>query len=100
VVKHFDTADVRVGVGEVLVVAADAELVTHHLLKLGAHLAAALARLHVQNIERRSCLETGGMRDKKGAVAMYSLLHQVKQLPFDSRRGSLPRQGKNSFPVP
>jgi hypothetical protein len=34
-------------------------LVARHLLKLGTYLITALARLHVQNLARRSSLEAG-----------------------------------------
>jgi hypothetical protein len=55
----------RVVVAKVLAAAADAVLVAQHLLKLGAHLANALARLHVHNLKRRSSLEVGSTREKK-----------------------------------
>jgi hypothetical protein len=38
VVKHADAVEVRIVVAAVLAAAADAVLVAHHLLKLGAHL--------------------------------------------------------------
>jgi hypothetical protein len=41
VVKHVDTAEVRIVVAAVLAVAADAVLVAHHLPKLGAYLVTA-----------------------------------------------------------
>jgi hypothetical protein len=41
-------------------------LVAQHLLKLGAYLVTALARLHVRNLARRNCLEAGSTREKKG----------------------------------
>jgi hypothetical protein len=59
VVKHVDAVELRV-------VAADAVLVAQHLSKLGAHLITSLARLHVQNLARRSSLEAGSTREKKG----------------------------------
>jgi hypothetical protein len=37
-----------------------------HLLKLGAHLITALARLHLHKLARRSSLEAGSKREKKG----------------------------------
>jgi hypothetical protein len=37
VVKHVDSAELRVVVGSLLTVAADTVLVAQHLLKLGAH---------------------------------------------------------------
>ena len=42
----------QVGAVAVLAVAADAVLVAQRLLKLGAHLVTALARLHVHNFTR------------------------------------------------
>jgi hypothetical protein len=64
VVKHVDPAEVRVVVAAIFDVAADAVLVAQHLLKLGAHLVTALARLHVRNLARRSGLEAGSTREK------------------------------------
>ena len=52
-VKYIDAAELRVVVVAVLAVAADAVLVAQHLLKLGAHLATALARLHARNFALR-----------------------------------------------
>jgi hypothetical protein len=66
VVKHVDVVELSVVVAAVLAVASDAVLVAQHLLRLGAHLVTALARLHVQNFTRRSSLETGSKREKKG----------------------------------
>jgi hypothetical protein len=60
VVKHVDVVELRLVVAAVLAVAADAVLVAQHLLKLGAHLVSALARLHVRNLARRSRLPGGG----------------------------------------
>jgi hypothetical protein len=54
VVKHVDVVELRLVVAAVLAVAADAVLVAQLLLKLGAHLVSALARLHVRNLARRS----------------------------------------------
>jgi hypothetical protein len=65
VVKSVDAAALCVVVAEVLAVAADAVLITHHALKLGSHLATALARLHVHNLARRNSLEAGFTREKK-----------------------------------
>ena len=47
VVKRVKAAELRVVVAAVLAVAAGAVLVAHHLPKLGAHLATALASMHV-----------------------------------------------------
>jgi hypothetical protein len=41
-------------------------LVARHLLKLGAHLVTSQVRLHVDNLARRSSLEAGSTREKKG----------------------------------
>jgi hypothetical protein len=41
-------------------------LAAQHLLKLGTHLVTAPARLHVENLARRSSLEAGSTREKKG----------------------------------
>jgi hypothetical protein len=64
VVKHADTAELRVVVAALLAIAADAVLVSHHLLGLGAHLVTALARLHVRKLARRRSLEAGEQRKK------------------------------------
>jgi hypothetical protein len=65
VVKHVDAFELRVVAAAVLALAADV-LVAQHLLKIGAHLVTALARLHVHNLARRSSLEAGSTREKKG----------------------------------
>jgi hypothetical protein len=57
VVKHVDAVELRVVVAAVLAVAANAVLVAQHLLKLGAHLATALTRLHMHNRTQRSSRE-------------------------------------------
>ena len=62
-VKHVDAIDLRVVVAAVLAVAADAVLVTQNLLKFGAYLVTALARLHVHNLARRCSLEAGGTQE-------------------------------------
>jgi hypothetical protein len=56
----------RVVIAELLAVAADAMLIVQHLLKPGSHLVTALARLHAHNLARRSSLEAGNTREKKG----------------------------------
>jgi hypothetical protein len=66
VVKDLGAVELRVAVAAVLNVAADAVLVAQHLPKLSAHLATALARLHLHNFARRSSLEAENTRDKKG----------------------------------
>jgi hypothetical protein len=47
VVKHVDAVELRVVVAAVLGVATDAAFVAHRLLKFGAHLVTALARMRV-----------------------------------------------------
>jgi hypothetical protein len=69
VVKQVDAIELRVVVGAVLAV--DAVLVAQHLLKLGAHLATALARLHVRNLARRRGLEAGSARGLTNARASW-----------------------------
>jgi hypothetical protein len=66
VVKHIAAVELRVVVAAVLAVAADAMIVAQHLLKLGTHLVTYLARLYVHNLARRSSLEAGSTRVKKG----------------------------------
>jgi hypothetical protein len=65
-VKHADAAELRVVAAAVLAASADAVLVTHHLPKLGLHLATALARLHVCSPVQRSSLEAESTREKRG----------------------------------
>jgi hypothetical protein len=65
VVKHVDAAELLVVAAAVLAIAADAVLFAKHLLKLGAHLVTALARLHGHNPTRRSSLEAGSKREKR-----------------------------------
>jgi hypothetical protein len=67
----------RVVVAAVLAVAADAVLVAKHLLKLGAYLITALSRLHVQNLARRSSLEAGSTREKKGGEERRSVRNSM-----------------------
>jgi hypothetical protein len=66
-VEEHEGVKIRAIVAKVLAVAANAVLVAQHLLKLGAHLTTALARLQVHNFARRSSLEVGSTREKKGA---------------------------------
>jgi hypothetical protein len=66
VVEHIDYVEMRVVGAEVHAAAAYAVLVAQNLLKLGAHLTTALARLQVHNLARRSGLEVGSTREKKG----------------------------------
>jgi hypothetical protein len=66
VVKLVDAVELLIVIAAVLAIAADAMLIAHHLSKLGAHLVTAIARLHVHNLARRSSLDAGSTRDKKG----------------------------------
>jgi hypothetical protein len=59
VVKHVDAVELRVAIPAVLTVAAEAVLVAHHLLKIGAHLVTALARLHEHKLAQRSGEQPG-----------------------------------------
>jgi uncharacterized membrane protein len=59
VVKHIDAVELRVVVAAVFAFAAYAVLVAQHLLKFGAHLVTALARLHVHNLARRKAWRWG-----------------------------------------
>jgi hypothetical protein len=78
VVKHVDAAELlRVVVAAVLAVAADTVLVAQYLLKLGAHLVTALARLHVNNLVRQSRLEAGSKREKKGGKERRNVRNSV-----------------------
>ena len=65
-VEHVDDFEMRVVVAKVLAAAANAVLVAQHLLQLGTHLTTALARLQVRNLARKSSLEVGSTREKKG----------------------------------
>jgi hypothetical protein len=56
---------VRIAVAKLLGAAADAVLVAHHLLRLGAHLVTALAHLRVRILARRNSLEAGSTRRKR-----------------------------------
>jgi hypothetical protein len=83
-VEHFtgainvDAADLRVVAAAVFAITADAVLVALHLLKLGAHLATALA-LRVRNLARRSSLEARSTRQKKGGEDRRSVRNFVWQ---------------------
>ena len=73
-VKHVDAAELRVVVAAVLAVAI---LIPQHLLKLGTHLVTALARLHVNNLMRRSSLEARSEREKKGGEELRNVRNSV-----------------------
>jgi hypothetical protein len=86
VVKHVDAAELRVVAAAVLAVAANAELVTQHLLRLGAHLVTALARLHMPNLTRRSSLEAGSNREKKGGEEQKNVRNSVWKFGTGNRK--------------
>jgi hypothetical protein len=71
----------RVGVAKVLAAATKAVLVAQHHLKLGNHLTTALARLQVYNLARKSSLEVGSTREKKGAEERKCKKHRVAVWP-------------------
>jgi hypothetical protein len=77
VVKHVDAIKLRIAIAAVLAAAADAVLAAHSLPKLGTHLTTALARLHVQNLARRSGLEAGSTRKKKGGEGRRNARNSV-----------------------
>ena len=66
VVEHVNGVEMRVVVAKVLAAAANAVLVAQHLLKLGAHLTTALARLKVYNLARKKQLGGGEHAGEKG----------------------------------
>jgi len=67
VVENVNDVEMRVVVAKVLAAAANAVLVAQHHFQLGTHLTTALARLQVYNLARKSSLEVGSTREKKGA---------------------------------
>ena len=73
-VENVNDVEMRVVFAKVLIAAANAVLVAQHLLKLGAHLTTTLARVQVHNLARRSSLEVGSTREKKGGDPMKSVL--------------------------
>ena len=85
-VRHVDAVDLRVVVASVLAVAANAVLVAQHLLKLGAHLVTALARLHMLNLTRRSSLEAGSNREKKGGEEQKNVKNSVWKFGTGNRK--------------
>jgi hypothetical protein len=86
VATHVDVVELRVVVAKVLAVAADAVLVAQHLLKIGAHLAIALACLHVHNIARRSSLEAESTREKKGGDERRNVRNSVWKFGTGNRK--------------
>jgi hypothetical protein len=77
VVEHVDDVEMRVVVAKVLAAATNAVLAAGNLLKLGAHLVTALGRLHANNFTRRSSLEVGSTREKKGAEERKNVRNSV-----------------------
>jgi hypothetical protein len=69
--ERVDAVKLHFAVAEVLAVIADAVPVAHHRPRLVAYLVTALARLHVQNLARRSSLEAGSTREKKGGFRRW-----------------------------
>jgi hypothetical protein len=86
VVKHNDTVELQVVVAAVPAVAADAMLVAQHLLKIGAYLVTALARLHVQNLARSSSLEAGSTWKKNGGEERRNVRNFVSQFSTGNRK--------------
>jgi hypothetical protein len=84
VVKHVDAVELRVAA--VLAAATDAVLVAQHLLKLGAHLVTAPARLHVHNLARKRSLDAGSKRDKKGGEKQRNVRNSVWQFGTGNRK--------------
>jgi hypothetical protein len=70
----------------VLAVAADTVLVAQHLLKPGAHLATSLAHLHVNNLARRSNLEAGSTRERKGWEERRNVRNSARQFGTGNRK--------------
>jgi hypothetical protein len=87
VVKHVDAVKFRVAVAAVLAVDTDTVLVAQHLLKLGAYLVTALARLHVHNLAPRSSLEAGSKREERAGRSK-----EILKTPC----GSLARETRNA----
>jgi hypothetical protein len=86
VVKHVDAVELRVVVAAVLAVAADDVLVAQRLLRIGAHLVTALARLHVHNLTRRNSLEAGSKREKKGGKERRKVRNFVWQFDTGNKK--------------
>jgi hypothetical protein len=70
----------------VLAVAADAVLVALRFLKIGAHLVTALAGLHVHNLTRKSSLEAGSKRERKGGEERRNVRNSVWQFGTGNRK--------------
>jgi hypothetical protein len=61
-------------------------LVVHQIPKFFAHLVTALARLHVQNLARRSSLEAGSTRDKKGGEERRNVTNSAWQFSAGNKK--------------
>jgi type IV secretory pathway TrbF-like protein len=85
VVKQVDKTEVRVFVAAVFAFTADAVLVAQQVLKLGAHLITAMASLQVYNLARRSSLEAGNKREKKGGEERRNVINSVWQFGTGNR---------------
>jgi hypothetical protein len=86
VVKHADAAELRFVAAEVLAIAADAVLVAQHILKFGAHLATALACLHVHILKRRSSLEAWSKREKMGGEERRNVRNSAWEFGTGNRK--------------
>jgi hypothetical protein len=86
VVENVDDFEMRVIFAKVLAAAAFAVLVAEHLLKLGAHLTTALARLQVHNLARSRSLEVGNIRDNKGVEEWENIRNFVGQFSTGTRK--------------
>jgi hypothetical protein len=105
VVKHVDAAVLCVVVAAVLAVAVEAVLVANHFQELDAYLVTALARLHVHNLARRSSLEAGSTREKKGWEEQAASVNSVCLLGKGNRkfrwraRANLERENEVVLPL-
>jgi hypothetical protein len=61
-------------------------LVAQRLLKLGAHQVTSLARLHMHNPARRSSLEAGSTREKKGGDERRNVRNSVWHFGTGNRK--------------
>jgi hypothetical protein len=86
VVKSVCAVELRVVVAAVIAVATDPVLVPHHLLKRGAHVVTALARLHVRNFARRRNLEAGSTREKRAGRSGKKIRNSVWQFGTRNRK--------------
>jgi ribosomal protein S24E len=66
-VENVKDVEIRDVVAKVLAAAANAVLVAQRHYQLGTHMTSVLARLQVYNLARKSSLEVGSTREKKGA---------------------------------